>query len=243
MKKIVSILLAIVLVCALAAFAGCGGKTDGNDNGSTQPTDVSTEPASGDNGETASPQAKKTWSDDTADYTYYVMHTNYGVEAYIAITNKSDKDISISLTAYPKDASGAAVGSDDCWINVNNVGPGRTTLRVMDLSIGEDAPVETVEFAPEYSDSLYKDATADLSVKTDPITDGLSVEVTNNGTEAATDVFVYVLFFDASGAVVFESAANLDSIDAGATGSAEVNCFTEYTTFDVYLSGTYGMSF
>lgn len=247
MKKALSILLAVALVCALFAFAGCGGKDDGGKADVSGQADVTTLPgadaatkAGGD--QAAAPKGALTWSDDTIDVKTYVNSNNYGTEGYIVITNKTDKDVSLSLSAKPKDASGAAVGDEDCWIGGVLVGAGRTTMRMMDLSIEETIDVASIDYEPEYGNSLYKDATADLDVKTSPLEDdeigGLTVEITNNGAEAAQDVNAYAVFFGADGSAVNATSALIGAIEPGAAGTGTLYCSVEYATFEVYTSGS-----
>ena len=235
MRNILSVFLSVLLVGALLAFAGCGGRSDSGetaspDAGQTQEAEVSAEESDA-----------KNWSDGSADITYYIADTDDGVEAYLVITNQTDEDFAISLEAYPKDASGADLSESPGWVNVNLIAPGRTTLYEMQLPVDNAEAVDMLEFKPNYGSSAFLDCTPDMDVKSTPDETGVAVEVTNNGEKIAQGVYAYVLFFDASGKMIGESKTRIGNVEAGASGSGTVAFDGDFARFELYIVGQYGL--
>ena len=183
------------------------------------------------------------WSDDTADYAFYIENGDSRTNVYVVITNKTDKDISINLTVRAKNASGAFVGEDKRAGWVVGLGAGCSTMvSVLWLDLSS---VASIELEPEYSDppSWWKDIVPDLTVKAAPYTDdydsGVNLDLTNHGSGAAENVFIQCLFFDAHGNLCDYSNGVVDSIATGATGSSKLDCYEPFEMYEIYVTGYY----
>ena len=180
------------------------------------------------------------WSDDTADYAYYIVNGDSGTSVYVVITNKTDRDIDIRLTARAKNASGAFVG-DDGYGRFPRLGAGCTTMEW--FSWFDPISAASIVFEPEYSDpaSSWKDAVPDLTVKDAPnaYDSDVDFEITNHGSGTAELVYAQALFFDSDGKFIYYSNDGVDDIAPGATVSGKLYTFAPFETFEIYVEGYY----
>ena len=244
---------ALTLILVLTAFSACGGKPERPADTSAPEKDVSpsgqdTGVSPADTGTEAAVPAyegkvpKETaWTEGGVEFQSYFHKDEYGSDCAIVMANTGDKDLGFSITAVAKDENGAQI--DEGYVNVDVLGAQLMTLRF--LSFYTEETIYDIEYTVEFREGtpFYKDAVGDFLYNYDAVDNVMKVDVTNTGSEAAGSVMAYAIFFDASGALIYEASASVGDADGeikpGKTQSCEMPFSVEYDRYEVYISGNY----
>lgn len=156
---------------------------------------------------------------------------------FIILQNNTNETVEISTSslAYAEDATmvGAANASFDA------LGAGCTS--VLYEAFETDAKITSYETEISASPSeYYESVIQDLSYVQNDIEDGAVFQVTNNGTDAASFVEGYALYFLGDELVGYESTYFVDDdseIKPGKTISKQMTSYDDFDRIEFYLSG------
>jgi hypothetical protein len=183
------------------------------------------------------PVSDKPLSDDDFAVKEYSYESKYGDTTWIlAVTNYSDKTVSISANGTALDAGGNAIGSANMSIDV--LAPNETSVGT--YYFNGVTGVENVVSQFSYStSSWYSPILSSLSMQQTLNDKNITVKVTNNSTTCASYTKVYGLFLDANDKLISYDYSYLTDNDGeikpGATFYAQINCNEPYDHTAVYL--------
>ena len=255
MKKTIAILLAVLLTCSLLAFAGCGGKSEGDEK--TTASDAAPVDNLDEATDTTAPALvvdtvatpPQEWEDGDVAVSYCTMNTAEGTMGYFIIVNDGDEEIGFELAVTPKNAAGEAVGDDDLIIYVYTIAPGMTKFRPLLLAEGRNIDVATIEFESTYKNAFGHDAEPFLTVEDAFLDDGsgekgVVVNVTNDG-DITVAAYVHVLFCNEDlnivgrrGDYTYGDADNA-YFAPGETKTVTLTFDRDFITYDVYIDAEY----
>lgn len=169
---------------------------------------------------------------DTKEYSY---DDGYSKHYFTIITNNSEEDYRVGLTAVTENASGKLTGAVDETITV--LGAGDTA--VGHFVFTEAAEVAKVNYGISLSEPQNNSAGKGLVTEISENEQNVVIAVTNKETEAANYVEVYTFMFDASNKVVGYDWSFVGDDDyqvkPGATLYQQVNVRKPYDHVEVYL--------
>lgn len=177
-------------------------------------------------------------SDDDFEKKEYLYSDSFSTMDYLVITNNSESTVGISGNATALDSSGNVIGAADCSIDV--LAPGEQSIFY--FYFGNVQNVDHVEYQLSYSEDLYyKPVISNLDVQATINDSNVVVTATNKGDYAAQFVQAYVLFFDASGNIVYTNSGYITDDDSeikpGATLSEQIDTYESFDHVEVYLTG------
>lgn len=168
----------------------------------------------------------------------YLYENTIGDTIYfVAITNNSNTDVSISGNATAKDSSGNLTGADD--MDVSIIGTGETSIGYFYFDGVKG--VDSVEYKLSYdSEPYYSPAVKNLSVEKTENEKNVILSVTNNGEKTANFVEAYALFMDENDNVLNYSSDYVDGGDGimpDDTIAVQLDSYEKYDHVDIYFSG------
>ena len=177
-------------------------------------------------------------SDDDFEKKEYLYSDSFSTMDYLVITNNSESTVGISGNATALDSSGNVIGAADCSIDV--LAPKEQSICY--FYFGNVQNVDHVEYQLSYSEDLYyKPVISNLDVQATINDANVVVTATNKGNYAAQFVEAYVLFFDASGNIVYTNSGYItdddNEIKPGATLSEQIDTYESFDHVEVYLTG------
>ncbi len=190
--------------------------------------------------ERQAPASDRPLSDDDFFVKEYSYESKYGDTTWLlAITNYSDRTVSISANGTALDAAGNAIGSANMSIEV--LAPNETSLGI--YFFNGVTGIESVVSQFSYNTSpWYSPILSNLSMKQTLNEKYMVVKVTNNGTTCASYPKIYGLFLDASDKVISYDYKYLTDkngeLKPGASFYAQFNCSEPYDHTAVYFVGS-----
>lgn len=169
---------------------------------------------------------------EISEYHFSSKYSNY---AFLTIKNGSDYNLDISVSAKFYDSDGNLVGAKSA--DQDAVESGYDTI----LYFMPDETYESMKYEIDVSETKYWNCVqSDLSYEADEAKNKVILSVTNNGTEAADFVEAYVLFFSRDEPVSFTQNYVVDDdseLKPGKTISKEMDCYEEFDSYRIFLSG------
>lgn len=167
--------------------------------------------------------------------TEYHFKNDYWNFACLEIKNDSPYNLNISANVNFYDEDKNLIGAKDD--EQGAVESGYSTI----LYFMPDEDYSDMEYELNVSEEEYFECVqSNLSYKATEAEDKVIVSVTNNGDKAAEFVKAYVLFFKGDSPVGFSSNYVMDDDDElkpGKTISQEMDCYEEFDSYKVFLSG------
>lgn len=216
---------ALILAAALC-LGGCGSSAS-TTTGSTAIDDSTEQSVTDETKDLADMMEVQEYHCTVDDsFMYYVMY----------ITNNSDKVVSIELNVTALDSSGDTVGSSSDSTYAVDVGQTAgiwTTFDEWDKISGFDYTLSVSE------EKNYSPVYADLSIDYNTTDNGIVAEITNNGTDAASFVWMDVVYLKDGEMVNFSELSFMNDdqeLPAGASLSAEGECYYDGGFDDVVIA-------
>lgn len=168
----------------------------------------------------------------------YLYENTIGDTLYfVAITNNSNADVSISGNATAKDSSGNLIGADDMGVDI--IGTGETSIGYFYFDGVKG--VDSVDYKLSYDvASYYSPAIKNISVDKTENEKNIILLVKNNGKKPAKFVEAYALFMDENGNVINYSSDYVttdDGIMPEDTIAIQLDSYEKYDHVDIYFSG------
>lgn len=156
---------------------------------------------------------------------------------FFIVKNNSDYTVELSTSslAYDEGSNLISVGNG----SVDALGSGCVSVFYEAFETSQEISFYETELSVDKSKN-YESVIEDLSYVVNEIEDGIIVQVTNNGMDAAEFVEVYALFFLNNELVSYENVYAVDDeyeIKPGDTVSEQMMCYTDFDYFEIYLSG------
>lgn len=159
-------------------------------------------------------------------FMYYVMY----------ITNNSDKVVSIELNVTALDSSGNAVGSSNDNTYAVDVGQTAGIWTTFD----ECDKISSFDYTLSVSEEKnYSPVYADLSIDYNTTDNGIVAEITNNGADAASFVWMDVVYLKGGEMVNFSELSFMNDnqeLPAGTSLSVEGECYYDGGFDDVVIA-------
>ncbi|MCR5783450.1 MAG: hypothetical protein K6G90_12050 [Clostridia bacterium] len=260
MKKLFSILLAVMMLCSVLALAGCGDKPGQTDEKSSNDADVAVTEKDEAEAPTAEP-AEPEEPEEPVEPDYVPeslevvnIYTTYGEDSQwlhylLIVKNISDETLEVNCKAVAYDAQGNQV-KEDTAAKMRALGAGETSYLIVNL-VGVPADVKVrYELSAEPADH-YDDYISKLTVSGDieeynADTKNVTVSVTNDSDAPAKNVSAVFVCLDANGEyVTFRDVSALwdddMEIKPGATQSRTIGvpiADGDFETVEVYIQGS-----
>ena len=257
MKKLFSILLAVMMLCSVLALAGCGDKPEPTDEKTSNDADV----AVTEKDEAEAPTAEPAEPEEPVEPDYVPeslevvnVYTSYGEDAQwlhylLIVKNISEETLEVNCKAVAYDAQGNQV-KENSAATMRALGAGQTSYLIANLvGVPADAKVR-YELSAEPADH-YDEYISKLTVSSDieeynADTKNVTVSVTNDSDAPAKNVSAVFVCFDANGEYVTlrDVSALWDDdmeIKPGATQSRTIGvpiADGDFETVEVYIQGS-----
>lgn len=228
MKKALYLILTFMLLLSLCACSESGTKSSVTSGAKTQT----------ETGDENKKEPEKTNTISIADqleiggYSYKSDWSNY---FFMTIKNNSslNADVFVEVNFYDSDGNivGAKSGSQEA------IESGHSVL----LYFMPDEDYASVEYElTAEEETWYECVQSDLTYEATEAKDKIILSVTNNGEEAAEFVEASVLFFKGEDIVGFSQNYTTDSdseLKPGKTINKEMDCYQEFDSYEVFLTG------
>ena len=180
--------VAIVIILLIAIFGGNGENNDAVADSTEQNKKISSI-STVDNKEATREEV----SDSDFSIKEYKYENQIGDTLYfLAITNNSDTDVSVSGNATAKDESGNSIGAGDMSIDI--LGAGETSIGY--FYFDSVSGIDKVEYTLDYNEKpYYKPVVNNLLVEQTLNSENVTISVTNNAEYPVLFVEAYALFF------------------------------------------------